>query len=329
MIKLVVPETKRPATIDELSALVKSHTNTDFVIRLGEMHLNQDILEIEGTKKFALRENGFKNLLSELGMPFGYASNIPNDLLQDSVNRLIKTYGDFEVLVRSQDGEIRGMLEPNYVPLDCETLVGRLDKCTKAGLIPARLQYDGDSVVASLVTDKAITATKVGDISKIGISLETSDINLSQLMAGSYLYRLACTNGAVLPAQLGGEISFNQKKVNPDTVWNLFDEGYQRILQNMSALNSEFLIRLENTKVDAASFIKAEEKLAAFAGGRKVAAVLKDMEAQLKEKGTDYTFYDIYNTITSAARDEASLYTAQNLEKAAGNLLYSFGVSKS
>jgi hypothetical protein len=249
-------------------------------------------------------------------------------VLYDSVNRLCKTYGDFEVLVRAQDDEVRGVLDPNYVPLDTKDLVNRVSTSVEQGLVPSRINYDGDSLTLSMVTGKEVHAKDVGDISKIGVGFEASDVGLFPLSAGAYLYRLVCTNGAILPARMGGEVVFSQKKVNPDTVWSLFDEGYQRILTTMSQVDSEFLIRLDSQKVDVPGFVKAKEQLAKFAGGRKAADILKNMEADVLENGTDYTFYDIYNAVTSTARDEASLYTAQNLEKAAGELLFTFGTQK-
>jgi hypothetical protein len=328
MIRLVIPETKRTTTVEELSALVKSHKNEDVITRLGDIKLENNRL-IVGDSAYAVRENGMKGLLSHLHMPFGYASSIPSDLLYDSVNRLCKTYGDAEVLVRAQDGEVRGVLSPTYVPLDTNVLVDRLGDAQALGLMPARLSYDGDSLTVSMVTTAEVRAKEVGDISKVGVSLETSDIGCYPLSSGAYLHRMVCTNGAVLPVQFGGGVSFSQKKVNPDTVWALFDEGYARILDKMSKVDSEFLIRLGNKKVDAAGFVKARNTLSQAAGGRRIATILNGMEQELLEKGTDYTFYDIYNMVTSSARDEASLYVAQELEKAAGELLFSFGTEAS
>jgi hypothetical protein len=327
MVRLVLPEVKRPDTVDELTTLVKAQKNEDAITRIGDLKLENDHLVV-GSTAYALRENGFKGLLSELGMPFGYAASIPNDLLYDSVNRLCKTYGDTEVMLRTQNGELRGVLSPNYVPLDTDVLASRLSETSKLGLVPARIYYDGDSLSVSLTTEKAVHAKDVGDITKVGVSLETSDVNMYPLSAGAYLYRLICTNGAVVPAQMGGGVSFSQKKVNPDTVWNLFDEGYQRILTTMSKIDSEFLIHLENTKVSAADFVKAKDKLSKFASGREVARILKGMETELLESGTDYNFYDIYNTVTSAARDHSSMYVAKSLERAAGELLFAYGTEK-
>ncbi|VVB51783.1 Uncharacterised protein [uncultured archaeon] len=331
MIRLVVPPTKRPATVSELSDLVKSHKNEDVVSRLGDLKLEQDKLLVKSMSSsagLAVRESGMRDLLSHLGMPYHYANAIPNDLLYDSVNRLLHTYGDFEVMVRSQDGEVRGILSPSYVKLDSSDLTSRLRKAAEVGLIPARILYDGDSLTASFVSDQKVTAVDKGDITQIGVALSTSDIDRFQLSAEAYLYRLVCTNGAVLPVSMGGGVSFSQKKVNPDTVWDIFDKGYQRILERMSQTDSEFLIRLQNKKVDANGWIRTKDKLSKFASGRRMAEVLKNMELEAKERGTDFNFYDIYNAITQTARDEASLYTAQNLEKAAGDLLYSFGTDR-
>jgi len=324
MIRLVVPPTKRPTTIAELHALVNSHSNLDTVIRLGDLKLENDKLDIGGAP-MAVRENGMRDLLTKIHMPFGYAASIPNDLLYDSTNRLLKTYGDLEVLVRTQDNEVRGILEPTYVPLDSGSLADRLNKTSDVGLLPARISYDGDSLTASLISEQKCTAIDVGDVTHIGVTLETSDVNRFNLSAGAYLHRLVCTNGAVVPAAMGGGMNFSQKKVNPDTVWDLFDEGYQRILKTMSEMDNEFLIRLQGKKVDAAGWVKAKDKLSQFASGHKVAQILRSMESEAKERGTDFNFYDIYNAVTSTARDEASLYTAQSLEKAAGELLFSFG----
>ena len=324
MIRLITPPTKRPATVDELNALVNSHSNVDTIVRLGDMKLENDKLDIGGAS-MAVREGGMRDLLSKLHMPFGYAASIPNDLLYDSVNRLLKTYADWEVLLRTQDNEVRGVLEPTYVPLDSSALAERLKSTASVGLLPARISYDGDSLTASFVSDQKITAVDKGDITQIGVTLETSDTNRFNLSAGAFLYRLVCTNGAIAPAAMGGGVNFSQRKVSPDTVWSLFDDGYQRILKTMSEMDSEFLIRLQGKKVDAAGWVKAKDKLSQFASGHRVAQILKGMETEAKERGSDFSFYDIYNSVTASARDEASLYTAQSLEKAAGELLFAFG----
>jgi hypothetical protein len=224
-----------------------------------------------------------------------------------------------------QDGEVRGVLEPTYVPLDSEILANFLPECVKAGLSPTRINYDGDSLVAQFITAIELKANKAGDISQIGITCETSDIGAFSLSAHAYARRLVCLNGTTLPANLGGEVSFKHKSVNESTVWELFREGYQRILSNLSKIDSEFIIRLENRKVDAAGFVKAKNKLSEFAGGRKINVLLEGMEQELLEKGSDFNFYNIYNKITESARDSASLYEARNLEKAAGELLFEFG----
>jgi hypothetical protein len=326
MMKLVVPETKRPATVDELFNLIGSHKNEDSIVLTGDLSLKEDKLLING-EPYAVRQSGLRGLLNHIKMPYSYASNIPTDLFYDSVNRLCKTYGDFEIMVRTQDKEVRAILSPNYIPLDSYDLVARL-KQRPSGLKPARINYDGDNLTVQLVTEAEVSAQKVGDVSKVGVSLETSDINLYPLSANAYLFRLICTNGAILPSTLGGGVSFMQKNVNPETVWGMFDEGYQRILEKMAQIDNAFLIRLENKKVDASNFIKVKNKLTEFAGGRKINDVLRKMEEDVLERGSEVSVYDIYNTVTESARDSVSLYAAQNLEKAAGELLMEFGTVK-
>lgn len=327
MIKLVLPETKRPGTVDELSSLVASHKNEDMNILIGDISLKDDRMLING-KPYAVRHTGMKGLLNHIKMPGSYAASIPGDLFYDSVNRLCKTYGDFEVMVRTQDDEIRAVLSPSYIPLDSLDLVKRLEKAKEAGLTPARMQYDGDNVTVQLTSNTEVKASKVGDISKVGVSLETSDTNLYGLSANAYLYRLICTNGTILPTSLGGGVSFLQKNINQETVWNMFDESYTRIMDKMAQIDSEFLIRLENKKVDASNFIKVKNKLSDVAGGRKVAEVLRKMEEDIIERGSQVSVYDIYNTVTETARDSVNMFTAQLLEKSAGELLLEFGAVK-
>jgi len=327
MIRLVTPELTRPNTIEELSKMVSSHQNEDIIASIGEITLANDKISVRG-KSYAVRPSGFKGLLSYIKMPLGYASSIPNDLLYDSVNRLTtKTYADSEVLLRLQDSELRAVLSPNYVPLDSSELMKHISKASKLGLKPARISYDGDNITAAFITEVEVKAVEVGDISNIGITIETSDIGDYPLSSGAYLMRLVCQNGTVLPARMGGGLSFNQKGSNPETVWNSFGGGLEKILNRMSQIDSNFLIRLQNKKVDASNFIRVKNKLSEFVSGRKISHVLLDMENDVLEKGVSLSLYDLYNKVTNVATTEPNLLTARSLEIAAGELLFEYGVS--
>ena len=327
MIRLMIPEVKRPKTVEELEVAVNSHKNQDVPAFLGQLSLKDDKLFVED-KSYAVRASGMKGLLGYIKMPSSYASSVPTDLLYDSVNRLTsKTYADKEVLLRIQDDEVRAILSPSYVPLDSSELFKYVSKTKELGLKPARITYDGDNLVASMVTGTEVHAVDTGDISKIGLELETSDINEFGLSSNAFLFRLICTNGTILPARMSGGLSFSQKGSNPETVWSLFSNGFSKILDKMSQVDSDFLIRLQNKKVDASNFVKVKNKLSEFVGGRKISNVLYDMEQEVLEKGVDLTVYDLYNRVTNVATTETNIVTARNLEIAAGELLFDFGVS--
>jgi hypothetical protein len=328
MLRLVTPETVRPNTIEELNTLVSSHKNEDVIASIGEISLKEDKIIVRDSS-YAIRPSGFKGLLQHIKMPLGYASSIPNDLLYDSVNRLTsKTYADSEVLLRIQDNELRAVLSPNYVPLDTTELMKHVSKAEALGLKPARITYDNDNILLSMVTEAEVKAKQVGDISKIGISLGTSDVGDTPLNAGAFLYRLLCTNGAILPVSFAGGMSFDQKKANPESIWSIFSSGFDKILHKMSQVDSEFLIRLEQTEVTAATFIKAKNKISQYAGGRKVDHLLKEMESDILDKDAKYTVFDIYNKITESAHRQPNLQDQRSLEMGAGELLLDFASLK-
>lgn len=324
MINLVITETKRPSSLDQLQTLVQSHTNEDFNITLGDLSIDGDHVMLND-KRHMLRHNGLKGLLSKIGMPISYAQKIPTDLFRDSVNRLIKTYGDTELLVRVQDSEVRAILSPNYVALDCKDLVKHARKAVDVGLGVERISYDGDSAVIQMISKTEVKAKEVGDISKIGVSLSTSDTGLTHLEAAPFVYRMICTNGSIIPTSLGGGVHFIQKDVNPATAWEIFGESYAKILDRMSKIDNNFLINLENVKVTAANFVQVKNKLSEHAGSRKVSEILGKVEEEITNHGTEFSIFNIWNIVTESARDSHDMHIQHSLEIASGELLMEYG----
>ncbi len=329
MIHLIEPRLNKFKTMGELKNCVLSKKNEDVKVRIGDMAIQDEKFLVAGTE-YKMRANGMRDILKKINMPASFAQNIPHDLFVDVFNRLAqKTYGDFEGVLRVQDGEVRALVPDSFVPLDSTELINRVSRWETPSLVASALTYDGDNIKTSFTTTATVTAKDKGDITNLGITAATSDCGLTPLETSSFMFRLVCTNGLVLPTKMSGGISLNPKKVNSETAWDLFSSSYDRIMSNLVNVKSDFLINLGNKKLDTPAFIKIKDEVSKAIGGRKANQVMGSMEHDIVENKAEFSVFDAIQLLTSTARDSVSILDARGLEMAAGELSLLYGASNS
>ncbi len=161
-------------------------------------------LEANG-HQWPLSDIGLESLCRHIRLPVQYARRISVDLLATNVNRLLsETTSD--ILVRAQEWPqmtaiaITCVIGGRYRPLPYQVLLKCLGSAQKSLAFQAERINLSPSLFRAEVTMGKENPILPGDYFRYGCELIASENALVQSVSiRSYIYRLVCTNGAVLP----------------------------------------------------------------------------------------------------------------------------------
>lgn len=208
-----------------------------------------------------------------------------------------------------------------------EILVG--DRGLKASLINPQLELKPSTV-------------EVGEITKVGINLEGSDIGFKNLSVNTFLYRLQCRNGAILGSRFGG-LEWNPENLKNRAAIKQFKADLRNLFLDTNRLVKSFKQLYENNLTDVA-FWKTWKQVHAVVGTTEeadgIVGVDKDQRLDIQKavdqrkryykkryktleipgKPTGISAFEVYNKIT----DQASHFdftVQRDLERVGGGIL--------
>jgi hypothetical protein len=202
---------KGKSIVEFAQELTRIHeTARDFIVPTEKLRANV----IDGEFKLGFEDKNYNinnwsggQLSGFTDIPKAYFDRIKEEnpiLLRDAVNHGLKTSAKAKIesgkMVRTLDGNIRGLLSSRYRVLDSHDMLETI--------FPI-IQQNNMNIVASDITEqkmyiKALSPSiqgeiKKGDVVQYGLTISTSDVGAGSVRVEPLIYRLVCDNGLIMP----------------------------------------------------------------------------------------------------------------------------------
>lgn len=329
----------------------------DFVVPT-EMLKAEAIEREDGKKDFALTfDNGKKQefsinnwsggqLAQYTDIPKAYFDRIKTEnpaLLADSVNhglaRAIKQTPKESRLLRTLDGNVRGMLSSRYRILDSHDML--------EAIFPV-MQAQGMHIVSSEITDRRLyikalspkleAEVKKGDVVQHGLVISTSDVGAGSVRVEPLIYRLVCENGLICDTAIRKyHVGKNQAEENirellSDRTREMTDQAFWmqvRDIVKASMRPENFQKEVDKLRLAANQEIKNFDlprvveltmKATGLTGEGKKNSILAALASG--NEGAGLTKWGLINSFTRAAQaDEFSYEESIEMERAASTII--------
>lgn len=346
-LKFIPERTEKVTSFDDAMKISKNYIVSSMPVPASDIQFSYN-----GKATFNIRSQdysttvwGVSTLCKHLQIPDPFANLIPLDLLRCNINRLTKEHKKFLTVKLDCNNNIIGFTNERYRPIRMEDLLPRLAE---------KVSKHADNIQITLNTcNSVITFTNpliqslepcVGDITKCGTEIVNSELAGFSTQAAIFLYRLICSNGATLTENWGRVTQNKNNKIQYGTVLDQFVEGCQKLTTNHKKL-VEVYNRLPETSLNSRQFVTLWRPLNHLVGKEITSKIMlttleevKDISAYeqkrtrfspLVEKfdssprDTEKNSYEVFNNITSTARDMNSICTSKKLRAISGHLLWS------
>jgi hypothetical protein len=329
-------------------------------IELGRIFLDDELrLSFNGVS-YHLTEKAFDDLCTLLSIPVKFAKGIPTDLVEKIVNRLRDLHQETVVVIH-RDEVVVGILSPQkwlrsrakihrpcYMPVTNLQVLQMIEKVWKNRAIQIIISDSGLKV--NSISPELSVEPKVGDITKLGLTIISSETGGPMPQAKGYALRLICQNGATLPEDFGILRFSTDWRVSMDRRLEAFAEGLRNFALELERIHKayqelvstnlniclfynlyrqlRYLCRFcpdPEEKVDAALGIEREKRRELLSLAREWEAAVRRGEVIGPPPQAGISAWDIFNNLTVAGRDESDYRKRMGLERIAGNLLRVFG----
>ena len=343
--ELFAPErSSRAESIDEALALCATDFRyTRHQIPAAQVFLDDDLALHFGGDRYALTEKAFDDLCNLVGVPLTFAKGIPTDLVSIIVERL-KTFQPQLIVPIARDHTVVGIVNPRkwthsraqahraeFRPVSNATILRLLEKLRGAFGGPPRILLADSGLAVELLHPALTLEPKVGDITRVGLAITSSETGGPMPVARGYTLRLVCANGATVPARLGLLRFDTDWRVSLERRLAAFQEGLQGFALDVGRLEAAYA-RLVAESISDQFFYNLcrqvrylyrhdpnGERLADAALGvasearQQIVGQVRRRQAELRSAGgarpepphtTGLQPWDIFNHITAAAREE-------------------------
>jgi len=299
---------------------------------------------IDGTDH-EITEWGFEKFCGLLGIPRPFARKIPEDLLKENVDRLLKEKNEAEELqfFSSKKGLI-GVGRKNYDPFVGSDFLTQMSVLKDIELQSAIINERG--VTVNYFKDIPDIEPVQGDTVKVGFNVHNSDTGGTSTMSNLYLYRLVCENGATMREAWGSaKRTYNKKIAKETALLNFYNQTEQ--LSTNAGLLVECLKDAVDTDATDEHLQKAWGSLKRVIGSE--ARIDDALEIQEEERKTMFkevskrktrnrsglinnqplespitigrSYYDLFNQVTAMEKNH-KLDEKVTIRKIGGDMIY-------
>jgi len=217
---------------------------------------------------------------------------------------------DRELLFRMSSGIVTAVLTEVYCPV---ANLDVLHSLAEVGVDECRVAVRGGWLWASVIEKNFAFEPQVGDIIRGGWDLSHNDRGQGALHMAHFLFRLTCTNGAVVKE--AGSFSFTHRLQDKEFLTGVIKEKAGRLAAKKEKISRALT---EMTKIDLG--VRRAQMLRSVAKRLLGEKVFREFEDHIR---ADTNCYDAYNYITQLARNYG-MDIRRDLEVLGGNLVAEF-----
>lgn len=314
-------ELKKDYLVDTRSMLVGTEGNDSFItITTGG----------RSRQSFRLNDTARQQLASRLNVPLPYAERIRNEepaLYDRTVNTLLHRK-DEQRLIRTNRGDTcRAFLSKNYKIMDHdEFLKSVLPILSLNPNLNVQEAFLSDThLQLSITLEESDRHVRPGDPVKYGVVLLNSEVGLGSLSLSSFLFRLICSNGLIVPEREGSLRRIHLGRAMADvndnynrSIWREYSNAIKELLTG-----KRFEEIMESMRAAAARPIVKDAEVIVEEIGKKF-NLSKEEQAMVKaqyEANADRSVWGLVNSVTEAAKEATTIQRRNELQIIGGKLL--------
>lgn len=294
----------------------------------GEMRVNRegDRLSLAfGSNEVPMTRDALEQVSTFVKVPRAFILEQKPSLQEHILTELLRDHAA-NVSVRYTEGGVseiyrpeRVRLEPHQLVQSAIKVVGEESEVVEWHIDPDELIFD---TMVPLDYDRGIGGDRVvGDISRGGVRVHQDRKNNHAPSVNSYLYRLACTNGMVVP-ETG--LTIDARGSSVDIMLAEFELAAEHAFSQVERQIEHFYaLRQQRLEGDITQTVLrvAEERGLSARMGRDLAMRVPD-QLSAETLGHDPTMFDLINLFTNQANQPGTrLSTRRRLEAAGGRLV--------
>ena len=313
-------QTKKDYLVDTRSMLVGTENSESYItIPTGRSR-----------QSFRLNDTARQQLASRLNVPLPYAERIRSEepaLYDRTLNTLLHRK-DEQRLIRTNGGDTcRAYLSKNYKIMDndefLKTVLPILSLNPNLNLQEAFLS--DTHLQLSITMEENERHVRPGDAVKYGVVLLNSEVGLGSLSLSSYIYRLICLNGLVVPEREGSLRRIHLGRAMADvndnynrSIWREYSTAIKELLS--SKRFEEILASMREAA--AKPIVKDAEAIVEEIG--KKFNLSKEEQALVQaqyEANADMSVWGLVNSVTEAAKEATTIQRRNELQIIGGKIL--------
>ena len=324
-----------------------NETKKDFIVPVSQLKAqtneeNKVCLSFDGVSPQRLNNWSTGQLASFTEIPKQYLDRISQEnpeLAVKNINHGLEKKGNEARMVRTLDGNVRGLLSSRYRILDAYDML----EATLPTMLDQKMNIVSSEITENKLYLKALTPNLKseivpGDVVQHGLIISTSDVGAGSVRVEPLIYRLVCSNGLIMPSSIRKyHVGRNQaeddirelltdktREMTDAAFWaqvrdivnaSLKPENFER---EVSRIKQSQGLKIEN--FDLPKVVELTMKAVNVTGEEKKNSILSALASG--NEGAGLTQWGLINSFTRAAQDEKFNYeTSIELERAAGQIL--------
>lgn len=324
-----------PALISQVEK--EEQTKKDFLVDTRSMLVgtegNESYLTIptgRSRQSFRLNDTARQQLASRLNVPLPFAERLRTEepALYDRTFNTLLHRKDEQRLVRTSGGDsCRAYLSKHYKVMDHDeflrTVLPILSLNTNLNVQEAFLS--DTHLQLSITLEENDRHVRPGDPVKYGVVLLNSEVGLGSLSLSSFIYRLVCSNGLVVPEREGSLRRIHLGRAMADvndnynkSIWREYSSSVKELLTG-----KRFEEIMASMRAAAARPLVKDAEVIVEEIGKKF-NLSKEEQAMVKaqyEANADMSVWGLINSVTEAAKEATTIQRRNELQIIGGKLL--------
>lgn len=277
----------------------------------------------------AIQRSGLPNANKTLQLMRSHG-DVGNDLLEYNLNTLYKQ-SDKLNLIRTVDGEARGILSNRYRRMDSSRIIEKFtEACQEVGALPMDGRMEDTRVTLDAVLPHVFEPVDY-EVMIFGFRFQTSDFGNGALNMNLWTKRLWCTNHATLDEilrqihlgrRLDETINFSERTMNLDTeltASKLYDTVKHVLSPQRINIYLDGIKEAHETKMSATQIGAYLEKRFQKLERDEIIAKFNSADVEMLPAGQ--TRWRLSNAISWCANAVTDMDTKMKYEEAAGDLI--------
>jgi len=313
-------QTKKDFLVDTKSILIGTENNVSCI----------SIPEGRYRKTFVLNDTARQQMAARLNIPLPFAERLRTEepaLFDRTFNTLLHRKNEQRLMRTSGGDTCRAYLSQNYKILDNDEFLRTVLPILSLNpnLMLQEAFLSGTHLHLSLTVEENDKYVRPGDAVKYGVVLLNSEVGLGSLSLSSFIFRLVCRNGLVVPEREGSLRRIHLGRAMADvndnynkSIWREYSSAVKELLTG-----KRFEEIIASMRSAAARPIVKDAEAVVEEIGKKF-NLSKEEQALVQaqyEANADRSVWGLVNSVTEAAKEATTIQRRNELQIIGGKLL--------